>query len=73
MKSSVSSNTWQIPFHTLNICFIESRDGKSTFQVTHAYGHGGFGYQTSWGSAKYAIQIMEEGITSANKKMSSRL
>ncbi|CAO3590251.1 unnamed protein product [Absidia cylindrospora] len=27
--------------------------------VTHAYGHGGFGYQSSWGSSMYITQLVE--------------
>ncbi|KAJ7089309.1 D-aspartate oxidase [Mycena belliarum] len=33
-------------------------DGQ-TFPVIHNYGHGGAGYQTSWGSAKHAIDLLQ--------------
>ncbi|KAI8982187.1 hypothetical protein BDF20DRAFT_817919 [Mycotypha africana] len=32
------------------------------FKVTHAYGHGGFGVQSSWGAAEYAIELMEQSL-----------
>lgn len=31
-----------------------------TVYITHAYGHGGFGYQSSWGSAFHTIELMEQ-------------
>ncbi|PHZ10568.1 nucleotide-binding domain-containing protein [Rhizopus microsporus ATCC 52813] len=31
--------------------------------VTHAYGHGGFGYQSSWGSAEHTVEMMERGLS----------
>ncbi|KAI8084072.1 uncharacterized protein B0P05DRAFT_578524 [Gilbertella persicaria] len=40
--------------------------GQKKIQVTHAYGHGGFGYQSSWGSAEYVIQLMEQGFKEKN-------
>ncbi|KAI8099600.1 uncharacterized protein BX664DRAFT_321698 [Halteromyces radiatus] len=30
--------------------------------VTHAYGHGGFGYQSSWGSSEYIVNMVEKGL-----------
>lgn len=33
-----------------------SRSGK-TVKITYNYGHGGYGWQSSWGSAKYAIDL----------------
>ena len=44
------------------IISIASPSGK-TILVTHNYGHDGSGYQSSWGSAKHAIQLVEEGYT----------
>ncbi|GAN09249.1 D-amino-acid oxidase [Mucor ambiguus] len=41
---------------------ITSRNNKQKVQVTHAYGHGGFGVQSSWGSAEYIIETMEKGF-----------
>ncbi|KAF7721960.1 hypothetical protein EC973_003898 [Apophysomyces ossiformis] len=32
-----------------------------TIPVTHAYGHGGFGYQCSWGGAKVIADLVEKG------------
>ncbi|CAO3627037.1 unnamed protein product [Mucor fragilis] len=42
---------------------ITSRNKKQRVQVTHAYGHGGFGVQSSWGSAEHIIETMEKGFS----------
>ncbi|KAF1800359.1 hypothetical protein V8B55DRAFT_1536843 [Mucor lusitanicus] len=42
---------------------ITSRNKKQRVQVTHAYGHGGFGVQSSWGFAEYIIETMEKGFS----------
>ncbi|KAG2220124.1 hypothetical protein INT45_006152 [Circinella minor] len=42
--------------------FKTSPSGKPIL-VTHNYGHDGSGYQSSWGSAKHTIQLVEEGYT----------
>ncbi|KAL0138449.1 hypothetical protein V8B55DRAFT_1597832 [Mucor lusitanicus] len=44
---------------------ITSRNKKQRVQVTHAYGHGGFGVQSSWGSAEYIIETMEKGFSTS--------
>lgn len=43
--------------------FTASRNKKQRVQVTHAYGHGGFGVQSSWGSAEHIIETMEKGFS----------
>ncbi|PPQ84640.1 hypothetical protein CVT26_003931 [Gymnopilus dilepis] len=44
------------------------RQGK--VPVVHNYGHGGYGYQTSWGCASKALRLLDEalGIQSDQKK-----
>ncbi|KAL7320000.1 hypothetical protein PS15m_003072 [Mucor circinelloides] len=44
---------------------ITSRNKKQRVQVTHAYGHGGFGVQSSWGSAGYIVETMEKGFSTS--------
>lgn len=41
--------------------FLKAQNGKRIL-VTHAYGHGGFGYQSSWGSAEYVTRLVERGF-----------
>lgn len=48
---------------TLFPCSTASRNKKQRVQVTHAYGHGGFGVQSSWGSAEYIVETMEKGFS----------
>ncbi|KAF2168630.1 hypothetical protein M409DRAFT_65518 [Zasmidium cellare ATCC 36951] len=40
---------------------MESKDGKKV-RVVHNYGHGGAGYEKSYGSAKAAIRLVEEAL-----------
>ncbi|GAA5801759.1 hypothetical protein HPULCUR_007211 [Helicostylum pulchrum] len=37
--------------------------------VTHAYGHGGFGIQSSWGSAEYIVELMEKGLSLTKSRL----
>jgi len=30
--------------------------------IVHQYGHGGYGYQSSYGSAKVAVDLVEEAL-----------
>jgi D-amino-acid oxidase len=50
---------------------LERRDG---YKVVHCYGHGGYGYQTSWGCAGEVKQlVLSELGTSSRPKVLSRL
>ncbi|KAI9321234.1 hypothetical protein BX666DRAFT_2017321 [Dichotomocladium elegans] len=42
--------------------YFSKADG-SRILVTHAYGHGGFGYQSSVGAAQYTANLVERGLT----------
>lgn len=44
-----------------------SRSGKPVL-LAHNYGHDGFGYQSSWGSAKHVARLVEEGYAALQKK-----
>ncbi|KAG2200068.1 hypothetical protein INT47_007713 [Mucor saturninus] len=46
-----------------------SKDGKKALHVTHAYGHGGYGYQSSWGSAAHTVQLMEKGLPTGKSRL----
>ncbi|GAA5801758.1 hypothetical protein HPULCUR_007210 [Helicostylum pulchrum] len=58
--------------------FHISSSGKKTL-ITHNYGHGGSGFQSSWGSCQDAVQLVREGHTSIKqdrlkiRKLFSRL
>jgi len=39
--------------------WFEDVRGKRKVPVVHNYGHGGFGYQSSWGSASAALDLLE--------------
>ncbi|KAI9278767.1 hypothetical protein BDA99DRAFT_428548 [Phascolomyces articulosus] len=49
--------------------FKTSPSGKPIL-VTHNYGHDGSGYQSSWGSAKHAVQLVEEGYAALQERSS---
>ncbi|KAJ7512534.1 FAD dependent oxidoreductase [Mycena galericulata] len=36
--------------------------GGKVFPIVHNYGHGGAGYQSSWGSAKFAVDLLKSAI-----------
>lgn len=42
--------------------WFEDLKGKRTVPVVHNYGHGGFGYQSSWGSAVAALELLERAF-----------
>ena len=31
--------------------------------IVHNYGHGGYGYQSSYGCSKVAVELVEEGLS----------
>lgn len=39
---------------------VEKEKIEGRWWVVHNYGHGGFGYQASYGSAKRAMELVEE-------------
>lgn len=38
--------------------WFEDAKGKREVPVIHNYGHGGFGYQSSWGSASEVLELL---------------
>ncbi|KAJ6572024.1 FAD dependent oxidoreductase [Mycena capillaripes] len=36
--------------------------GDKSIPVVHNYGHGGAGYQSSWGSAKFAVELLKSAV-----------
>ncbi|KAH8831074.1 nucleotide-binding domain-containing protein [Flagelloscypha sp. PMI_526] len=40
---------------------VDSSDGK-TIPIVYNYGHGGWGYQSSWGSANKALALLDEAL-----------
>jgi len=37
--------------------------------VVHNYGHGGYGFQSSWGSAEAAVELVEEALSRRAAKL----
>ncbi|KAI9249658.1 hypothetical protein BY458DRAFT_483132 [Sporodiniella umbellata] len=65
---------------SLNVGLRPSRKGGPRFEneimrtkqghkvlITHAYGHGGFGFQSSWGSAEHTVGLLQKGLESKPK------
>jgi D-amino-acid oxidase len=48
---------------------IASKNHNFPLYVTHSYGHGGFGFQSSWGSAEFTVALMEKGLTKKKSKL----
>ncbi|ORX57958.1 nucleotide-binding domain-containing protein [Hesseltinella vesiculosa] len=48
---------------------VYSRSNGTPIMVTHAYGHGGFGYQSSWGAAEHAVALLEKGAVDKASKL----
>lgn len=45
---------------------LEKEKIKDTW-VVHNYGHGGYGYQSSYGCSQVAVKLVEEALTSGAK------
>ncbi|KAI8069931.1 hypothetical protein BC940DRAFT_296510 [Gongronella butleri] len=43
------------------------RSNGKAIVVTHAYGHGGFGFQSSWGAAEHAVSLLEQALPKRSK------
>ena len=43
----------------IEVEWFEDVRGQRKVPVVHNYGHGGFGYQSSWGSAAVALDLLE--------------
>ncbi|KAH4602269.1 hypothetical protein HBH82_165400 [Parastagonospora nodorum] len=46
---------------------IEVEKGRWDIPVVHCYGHSGFGYQSSWGTAERVLELVEKAISPAAK------
>lgn len=46
-----------------------ARDVVEGVNVVHNYGHGGFGYQTSWGCTETVVQLVDEVVNKAKAKL----
>lgn len=42
--------------------WFEDTKGQRKVPVVHNYGHGGFGYQSSWGSAAIVLGLLEDAF-----------
>lgn len=45
------------------------REKIEGMEVVHQYGHGGYGYQSSYGSATEALRLVEEIVSSVKVKL----
>ncbi|GAA5875455.1 hypothetical protein JCM16303_000632 [Sporobolomyces ruberrimus] len=50
----------------------EELSGKS-IKVVHHYGHGGYGYQSSWGSAEAAVELVDSALGRSPRTTKSKL
>ncbi|KAI0674533.1 D-amino-acid oxidase [Trametes maxima] len=48
----------------LGVEWVQGRDGQGKVPLVFNYGHGGGGYQSSWGSATIALELLEKALTS---------
>ncbi|KAG2174859.1 hypothetical protein INT43_005921 [Umbelopsis isabellina] len=48
---------------------ITNTPGNKRLLITHCYGHGGFGVQSSWGAAKKAVDLVTHGLGSPESVM----
>ncbi|KAG9098816.1 hypothetical protein FRC07_010584, partial [Ceratobasidium sp. 392] len=49
----------------LEVGSVEWHGGKTP--IVFNYGHGGYGYQSSWGSARLAVELLQEVLGSTSK------
>jgi glycine/D-amino acid oxidase-like deaminating enzyme len=52
--------------------WFEDVKGQRKVPVIHNYGHGGFGYQSSWGSASVALELLEGAFKEKHQVLSER-
>lgn len=55
----------------LEIDWAEGVGGRGRVPLIYNYGHGGYGYQTSWGAAVKALQLLEQGLSAAENSKSN--
>ncbi|KAI0765264.1 D-amino-acid oxidase [Fomes fomentarius] len=46
----------------LDVEWVPGRQGKGKFPIVFNYGHGGGGYQSSWGSASIALELLGKAL-----------
>ncbi|KAF8632057.1 hypothetical protein AX15_002079 [Amanita polypyramis BW_CC] len=51
----------------LQVDLLESVNGRPKVPVVYNYGHGGYGFIMSWGSANIALELLEDAL--ANREM----
>ncbi|KAI0747061.1 D-amino-acid oxidase [Daedaleopsis nitida] len=50
----------------LDVEWAPGREGQGKIPMVFNYGHGGGGYQSSWGSASIALELLEEALVSGS-------
>ncbi|KAI9489980.1 hypothetical protein BDB00DRAFT_840341 [Zychaea mexicana] len=48
---------------------IYRKSNGQEMSVVHAYGHGGFGYQSSWGAAQYTSELVHKTLNNHEAKL----
>ncbi|KAM5543713.1 hypothetical protein V8D89_002330 [Ganoderma adspersum] len=51
----------------LDVEWIPGREGETKVPMVFNYGHGGGGYQSSWGSASIALEFLEKALASTSE------
>ncbi|EJF63901.1 D-amino-acid oxidase [Dichomitus squalens LYAD-421 SS1] len=52
----------------LDVDWVPGRVGQGSVPMVFNYGHGGGGYQSSWGSASIALELLEKALASPASK-----